>query len=237
MPLLVWSTGRAGSRTQFSWSVLGRLSPLHAKCHLGMGLQCKTPGTTVLVQGTDITLNPTTLNPVTLNPWESWSSQGLHFWSPDPSTSLAEAGHIQPELSYSHFCSSIFTRNTSLHLKYFLLKANPLAGLVGNFLGGLLNHWVVWPKAELGPLAPVSQWRISVHKQVNLVEPHPSEPLLHQPTWAWARRIFSFPSVTSLLLPPYSSHSFVSKDARVSFVFSNPYKSRRIKWWFHPHWQ
>lgn len=75
--------------------------------------------------------------------------------------------------------------------------------------------------------APVSQWRITVHPPVNLAQPHQC---FHQPTWAWAHRIFSFPGITSLPLLPYFPHSLVSRDAQVPFMFPNPYKCRRIKW-------
>lgn len=137
---------------------------------------------------------------------------------------------IQPELTSSHFNISVLTRNTSQHLKDFLLKTNPLPGGVDDetsFLVSCIKSRVVWQRAELRSLPPVSQWKITAHPTANLVGPHQWTPSL---CWPKITGFFISPAITSLLLPPYFSHTFVSKDAQVSLTFPNPYCCGRIKW-------
>lgn len=97
MPLLVWSTWRTGSRTQFTrgeWALCMQSATWEWVWVQNSGYSSSCVGHRH---------HP--------NPWARCSSQGSHFWSPDPSTSLTGRSHpARAELlTLQHF---------SFHQKY-----------------------------------------------------------------------------------------------------------------------
>lgn len=204
MPLLVWSTWRTGSRTQFSrgeWALCMQSATWEWVWVQNSGYSSSCVGHRH---------HP--------NPWASCSSQGSHFWSPDPSTSLTGRSHpARAELlTLQHF---------NFHQKYksapevlsFENKAPHRPR--GSFLGSLMKSLGGVAEGRAGTAGS----RVSVeNKLCILAQPHQWDLCFHQPAWAWAHRIFSFPGITSLLLLPYFPHSLVPKMLEFHSYFQTP---------------
>lgn len=144
--------------------VLGRLSPLHCKLVFRIWFAVQ-----------DSRYSPCGIE--YKHPSNSQVHPGVISLISGP-TSLTEAFHDAARAELLTLQCFHFHQKYKSASEIFTFENETPCRPVGNFLSLVLNHWLVWQRAELGPLPPVSWWKITMHPTVKLV----GSPLLCRPT-------------------------------------------------------